>query len=106
MWISRRAFDTLTAERITAAAEARVLADQNAAYKITMDWMRHRVQQLEHERAYLLKTYMGVVVQVPTFVKPEPEQDDVLGGANIFQDIGHEAAERLGIKWDELGVVK
>lgn len=106
MWISRRAFDTLNAERITAAAEARVLADQNAAYKITMDWMRHRLHQVEQERAHLLKTYMGVAVQVPSFVKPEPDPDDVLGGANIFQDIGHEAAERLGIKWDEVGVVK
>ena len=106
MWITRHAFDSLNAERIKASEAARILADQNAALKITMDWLRHRLEQVERERAHLLKTYMGVVVEVPHFVKPEPDNEEVLGGANIFQDIGDNAAKRLGIQWDEAGVVK
>ena len=106
MWITRVAFDTLNAERIKKSEEARVLAHQNSNLTITLDWMRHRVQQLEQERAHLLFQYMGIKVQVPTIVAPEPSQDDVLGGANLFQDVGDEVAKRLHIEWDDTGIVK
>lgn len=106
MWISRVAFDTLNAERIKAQEEARVLAQQNAALQITSDWFRLNAEKWERERAYLLKTYMGVIVQVPSYVAPAPDTEDVLGGANIFNDIGDKAAKDRGIEWDHEGVVK
>lgn len=106
MWISRKAFDQNTTERIKATEEARVLAHQNAALQITCDWFRLNAEKWERERAYLLKTYMGVAVDVPHFVKPEPSGEEVLGGANMFQDIGDDEAKRLGIEWDEHGAVK
>lgn len=106
MWISRKIHDDLNAERIKACEEARVLFEQNRFITTTLDWMRHRVQQLEQERAQLLFKYMGVAVQVPQFVKPEQAEDDVIGGVNLFQDIGDEQAKKLGIEWDEHGAVK
>lgn len=106
MWITRAAFDSLNAERIKSAEEARVLAHQNSNLAITLDWMRHRVQQLEQERAHLLFQYMGIKVQVPIIAPQEPSQDDVLGGTNIFQDVGDEVAKRLKIEWDDTGIVK
>ena len=105
MWISRLAFDTLVAERIKATAEATVLAHQNSNLTITLDWFRHRTQQLEQERAHLLATYMGVKVQVPTWVAPEPNAEETIGGANIWNDIGDAEAQRRGIKWDEAGAI-
>lgn len=106
MWITRAAFDALNAERIKAAEEARVLAHQNATLQITLDWFRVSAEKWERERAHLLKTYMGVVVDVPHYVKPEPDTEDVMGGANIFQDIGDKAAKELGVDWDSMGAVK
>lgn len=106
MWITRAAFDTLNAERIKATEEARVLAHQNAALHITLDWFRLNAEKWERERAYLLKTYMGIAVTVPHYVPTEPDKEDVLGGANIFQDIGDKAAKELGIDWDSAGQVK
>jgi len=106
MWISRAAFDALVAERLKATEEARVLHDQNHAQWTTLDWMRHRLEQVERERAHLLKTYMGVVVEIPQFVKPEPDADAVLSGANLFNDIGDEEARKRGIEWNGDGTVK
>lgn len=106
MWITRAAFDTLNAERIKASEEARVLFDQNVTLKATMTWAIQRVEHVERERALLLKQYMGVAVQVPTFVNPEPDREDVLGGANMFNDIGDDAAKRLGREWNDDGTLK
>lgn len=105
MFISRAAFDTLNAERIKAVEEARVLFQQNVTLKATMDWAIQRVEHVERERAMLLKQYMGVAVEVPHFVKPEPNQDEAIGGANIWNDVGDEEAKRRGLKWNELGAV-
>ena len=106
MWITRAAFDLLNAERIRKSEEARVLAHQNSNLTITLDWMRHRVQQLEQERAHLLFQYVGIKIQVPTLVAPEPSADEVLGGANLFNDVGDEVAKRLHIEWDDTGIIK
>lgn len=105
MWISRATFDALNTERLTATAEARTLAAQNDKLTITMDWMRMRLEQVERERAHLLKTYMGVAATVPEFVKPEPSQEDVIGGANVFNDIGDDQAKALGVGWNGDGSV-
>lgn len=106
MFLSRAVFDAINAERIQAVERAKVLAEQMAAMRTQMEWFCHRVQQLEQERARLLWQYMGVKVETPQFVKPDPPQDDVLGGANVFQDIGDEAATQAGIGWHDDGTVK
>ena len=105
MWISRAEWERVTAERIKASEEARVLFDQNVTLKTTMEWAIQRVEHVEIERAMLLKQYMGVSVQVPRFIKEEPNQDEAFGGANIFNDIGDEEAKRRGLKWDPAGSI-
>ncbi len=106
MWISRLAFDTLISERLKALEHARVLSDQNATLTVTMEWALRRVEQIERQNAQLLWKYIGIKVEVPVVVKPEPTDEDVIGGANMFQDMGNEYAKAHGIEWDEAGVVK
>jgi len=105
MWIRRKDWDALNAERVKAAEEARVLFDQNSTLRATMQWAIQRVEHVEIERALLLKQYMGVSVQVPQFVKPEPDETEAIGGAHIFNDIGDDEAKRRGIGWDETGAL-
>ena len=100
MWISRAAFETLSAERIKATEEARVLAHQNAAQQITMDWLRVRNEQVERERAQLLWQYVGIKTQIPIAVAAPKSPDDVLSGGNAFEDIGDAAAAAAGIDWN------
>ena len=106
MWISRRAFEQLTAERIQASERARVLSDQNTAIKAMNDWLRLYVQRIEHERAILMKKYMGIIVPTPTFAEPEQDDRDLLGGTSLFQDVGDEQAKKLGIDWADDGTLK
>jgi hypothetical protein len=106
MWITRLAFDSLNAERIKTSEEARVLAHQNNAQQVTLTWALHRVEQLERERAQLLWQYVGIKVQVPVVVPVEKDPEDVLGSANLFNDIGDDAAKRLGIEWTGVGELK
>ncbi len=106
MWITRLAFDSLNTERIKATEEARVLSHQNEKLSVTLAWALQRVEQIERERARLLWQYMGVKVEVPVAVKPEPTEDDVVGGATLFNDIGNDKAKALGIEWDDNGELK
>lgn len=106
MWISRIAFDTMNAERIKAVEEARVLFDQNVTLRSTMTWALRRVEHIELEKAMLLKQYMGIAVKVPSYVVPDPKQDDVIGGANMWGDVGDEEAKRRGLQWADDGTLK
>lgn len=106
MWIKRDIYDTLNAERIKAMEEARVLFDQNATLRSTMTWALRRVEHVELEKAMLLKQYMGIAVKVPSYVVPEPTNDDVLGGANMWNDVGDDEAKRRGIDWADDGTLK
>ncbi len=54
----------------------------------------------------LLKQYMGVAVKVPSYVVPEPTPDVVLGGANMWNDVGDDEAKRRGIDWNNDGTLK
>lgn len=105
MWISRAAFETLSAERIKAAEEARVLAQQNAAQQITMDWLRVRNEQVERERAQLLWQYVGIKVQIPVAMPAPSAPEEVLSGGNAFEDIGDAAAAAAGIDWNPDGTL-
>ena len=104
--MTRLAFDSLNAERIKTSEEARILAHQNSNLQITVNWLLHRVNQLEKERAHLLLQYVGIKMEVPSIEPADPDPNEVLGGANIFQDVGDDAAKRLGLDWDERGMLK
>lgn len=108
MWIDRRVFEAMQASAQTAmqsTQEARTLAEQNRALQISLDWMRVRVSQLEHERAQMLYQYMGIKIATPEIVRERPSEEH-LNEALSFEDVGDKVAGTLGIGWDEHGKVK
>lgn len=102
MWISKKAYDAMHDEWLKNHEEARVLAEQNRALQVTQDWFRVRVTQLEKERAILLNNFMGLKIEVPNYdVTPPSGAKDplaILGGTQIFEDMGDDEAKRHGIE--------
>ena len=106
MWINRVEFLELVADRADAESEARTIAEQNKVLAVNLDWLRTRVNQLEHERAQLLWNYTGVKVAVPQI----QQVDGVAGNHPLaempsFNDMGDAEAKRQGIEWDSEGRV-
>lgn len=75
----------------------------------TIDWMRHRINALEKERAILLNKVGGVHIPVPEIVPTRPgtisaplpfEGFDAMPS---FEDVGDHEAARLGISHDAEG---
>lgn len=108
MWITAELFGKLQTELGRAQGEARSLAEQNRALLTNLDWMRARLNQVEHERAILLETYMGVRVPVPTLRQEIYQGESGNRGLNpdaLFADIGDKEAERLGVGWNMNGEI-
>lgn len=115
MWISRKTYETygkqvseITHERIAAQVRAATLVEQNKVLQTNLDWLRVRVNQLEHERAQLLWNYLGVKVQIPEIQRVSPTADTPphpLSELPSFNDVGEAEAKRLGIEWDAEGRV-
>ena len=84
------------------AAEAGAVKEQNKVLQVQLDFMRHRVNQLELERAMLLQKVSGIAIPVPEIV-PQAKQLDVrelLQAMPSFEDIGDDEAAKLGIRTD------
>lgn len=115
MWIDRSEYQRL----VGAAANAVVLAGQNAAHVATIDWMRLRLNQCEGERGALLAKVAGVPVNVPIVrdvgprsplqSKPDvlPTSESVLTqfGA-MFEDPGDKGARAIGASHRDDGSVE
>jgi hypothetical protein len=97
------------AERVAEAqGQASVLREQLASQKVSLDWLRTRVNQLEKERAILMRERTGLNIPIPEIVEH-------IGGNAMrtvvppsmqmpsFEDIGDEAAQQLGITHNENG---
>jgi hypothetical protein len=108
MWIDRKTYDDL---RLTAAehqGQVTALQASVATLTATMDWMRHRVNQLEHERAMLVQNVLGVTIQAPTIERtpaPRLPHDHPLNGTMSFEDVGEAEALRLGITHTDEGTL-
>ena len=111
MFLKQTVFLTLHDKITKAEQETRTLREQNRAMQVTMDWMRVRVTQLEHERAVMLDHFMSIKVQVPEIISaPSPSADDFARQMqaytqNLFNDVGDERAKALGLQWDDAGEV-
>jgi hypothetical protein len=108
MFVNQSVFVDLVAARAKAEGEARALAEQNKALQVSIDWFRVRISQLEQERALMLYNYTGVKVPVQT-IERAPDQESVAEKLNripSFNDLGDDEARRLGVDWDESGVVR
>lgn len=115
MWIDRSEYERL----VGAAANAAVLASQNAAHVATIDWLRLRLNQCEGERGALLAKVAGVAVNVPIVhdlgprsplqSKPDvpPNASSILDAMGaMFEDPGDEGAAKLGARHLDDGSVE
>lgn len=108
MWIRRADYDSLLGVALQAKGASEVLERQVASQKTTMEWMIHRLTQLEHERAQLIYRYMGIKITVPTLeteTPPSPDASAIGSDLPSFDDVGDEEAKRLGLDWDNDGRV-
>lgn len=105
MWLSRQTWDQERDARIKAEAETASIKQYNIALQTTMDWQRVRLNQLEHERARLIETYMGVKIAVPEISAEPMDSASILQEVPNFDDVGDEQATKLGIQWNDLGEV-
>ncbi len=111
MWISRKEFDSIRADRDKATAENRVLADQNIAQRNTIEWMCVHATRIEHERAVLVHNYMGIALptrdltidKAPARAEVPIDIPGVLGQPAMFDDVGDKAAAAMGLDWDHTG---
>lgn len=116
MWINKAQFDAIEKraheERVLAGiwqadyagASARLvhLQIENAHLKTTLDWFKHRLNQVEMERAQLIYAATGgtgaipreVKIPVPNFAGGEPLVSDVLNAQyNPFGTTGEDSSD-------------
>ncbi len=104
MFISRWVYDAERQERLKAQAEADAVRRQNIQLTAHIEWLHLRLVQVETERAFLLKKYMGVDIPVPeiTPVDTPPDMNQTVS----FEDMGDQQAEALGIGWNDDGSLR
>ena len=93
-----------------AAAQTAVLTAQVASLTTTADWLRVRVNQLEHERATLFQAVTKLPMNVPSIRPTEPYAASsapppatLRDMAALFDDVGDTLARELGIDHDADG---
>ncbi len=126
MWINKQLFETILAdnkklqdavefERTGASrmsASTNELRAQKAKDDITIDWMRHRINALEKERAILVQKAAGISLPTPEIVPTRPgtmTNPSMLvdfDSLPSFEDVGDSEAQRLGLKHDDLGFLE
>ena len=108
MWIRRKTYDEMLSRALVATGEAQAMQRQVDAQKTSLDWMIHRMTQLEHERAALIYRYMDIKITVPELVPDTPVTDQTSQIGNdlpSFNDVGDDEAKKLGLDWDKEGRV-
>lgn len=91
-----------------AVSDAQVveMSRQKVKDDLTIDWMRHRVNALEKEKAQLLMKVTGVMFSVPEIVPTRPGTMSPFAEFDqmpSFEDVGDREAARLGLSLDESG---
>lgn len=93
--ISQETFTTLKTEVAALRAERDALLRENITTKANFDWLRIKCNQLELERAQLLKRAYNVDVAVPEIVRTPSKQPEL--NVSLFEDMGDDAAKTLGL---------
>lgn len=105
MFITRKFYEAL----VIAQTEARILSEQNAILRTNLDNARIRLNQIEKERAAMLYAATGAKVSVPEFVQTPTKASalhNMLSALPPLEDMGDEAAERMGVGWNSDGTLK
>lgn len=112
MWVNKAMLQQILDENrdmhgATRSVVYESLKAQHARDTMTIDWMRHRINALEKERAILLNKVAGVHIPVPEIVPTRPGtlSRDLPDFDSLpsFEDVGDQEAARLGIKHAEDG---
>ena len=121
MWVTKSLFELivgdnkaqqlelnkLQAECVVSVRISEELKHQKGKDDLTIDWMRHRINALEKERAILLNKVAGVIVPVPEIVPTRPGTISQLPGdydfSPSFEDVGDDKAHKLGLGHDDTG---
>lgn len=94
-------------ELASALARCGELAAQHRADQVSIDWLRHRVNQLEKERAILLREVTHLAIPTPEIATDHRNTMTAAlpDGFSMpsFEDVGDQMAERMGIKHDPEG---
>jgi hypothetical protein len=127
MWVSRvhyeSMFENLTRER----TKSDMLSSRLSAMTATQDWLMEHVNRLEHERGILIEARLGLVFPVPSIERAErpgvetptppgidpgsvhgtPDDSIPLAQmlASSMDDMGDDAAGRMGIAHDAQGML-
>jgi uncharacterized protein (DUF2267 family) len=108
VFISKRAYQDLQDELTKARAELVAQSRANQMLEATMNWFRHRITQIEAERAQLIHHALGVKIPSPLFEKPiDPikrfMEDHPFSEQDIFRSLNDEEAAAEGLGWDNDG---
>ena len=122
MWIDRKFFESLVQRTELQEAEILNLRQFNAqaigfrealtAQKVkddvTIDWMRHRINELTKHNAVMLAKAAGVIVPVPEIVPTRPGSMTIPDFSSMpsFEDVGDDEARRLGIEHNDDGEIR
>lgn len=93
--ISKQAVDSLREDLAAVRAERDLLKLQLATATNHFDWLRIRINALETERAQLIEKAYGIKIPVPEIVRPNRSPMDM--NADLFSDMGDDAAKTLGM---------
>lgn len=95
MWISREQWERQTKntddgwrEAAIAKALQQRLEVEIAQLRNDADWFKMRINQLERERAALLKTTTGTRIEVPEFLPSYDAKDAVQPDQDMFRGVG------------------
>ena len=109
MFVNRRDWDALTKRADTAEAKNAGLERHNVALEASLDWMRLRLSQLDHEKAQLMYKFLDIKLNVPEIQRaPKPPSQDTAAAlleSLSFADMGDAEAAKLGIGWAADGTV-
>lgn len=133
MWINQKTFDQITerafnnVEQLAKlnvanegfALKVAELTIQLAKNEMTADWMRHRINALEKERAVLMRSTTQLSFPVPeiealapharTSVFSNVKTDNNMPGFDAlpsFEDVGEELAAKMGITHKDDGTLE
>jgi hypothetical protein len=106
VFLSKRAYQDLL-DRITKAeAQSAAQLKANEMLGASMNWFRHRITQVEAERAVLIHHTLGVKIPSPVFERETPTRLDVPineMAMEMFKPLTDEEAQKQGLTWDAEG---
>jgi hypothetical protein len=107
MWINTKDFIKLAEKVADAQGAASALKNELDKRDVTIDWLRTRVNQLEKERALLMRERTGLNIPIPEIAPAQQVTGSRMSGImaidDLFEDIGDAEARKQGILHDENG---